>query len=168
MDNKARLFRRLVALVCILAALGCIAFFALFRIQIVEGETYRSASERKLTSTIPVTASRGEISDRYGRPLISNRPVFSLRIDYVYWDRAAQNDTILKLAKLVRESGVEPVDSLPISAIEPFEFLEDPDARTRTRLNQRLTEAEITENEAKAAAMTAEEVVGALRTYYKD
>ncbi len=167
MDNKARLFRRLVALVCILAALGCIAFFALFRIQIVEGETYRSASERKLTSTIPVTASRGEISDRYGRPLISNRPVFSLRIDYVYWDRAAQNDTILKLAKLVRESGVEPVDSLPISAIEPFEFLEDPDARTRTRLNQRLTEAEITENEAKAAAMTAEEVVGALRTYYK-
>ena len=44
MDNKARLLRRLIALVCILMTLGCIAFFALFRIQIVEGETYLNAS----------------------------------------------------------------------------------------------------------------------------
>ncbi len=167
MDNKARLLRRLIALVCILALLGIVAFFALFRIQIVEGETYRNASERRLTSTIPIAASRGEISDRYGRPLISNRSVFSLRIDYVYWDKTAQNETILKLAKLVMESGAEPIDSLPISDTAPFSFIEDPDARSRTRLAERLTKAEIAENEENAAAMSAEEVINALRTYFK-
>ncbi len=167
MDNKARLLRRLIALVCILMTLGCIAFFALFRIQIVEGETYRNASERRLTSKIPISASRGEISDRYGRPLISNRPVFSLRIDYVYWDQTGQNETILKLARLVLNSGAEPVDTLPISDTAPFEFIVDPDARDRTRLATRLVKAEAAATEEEAATMTADEVIDALRTYFK-
>lgn len=167
MDNKAKLLHRLIALVCLLVLLGCVAFFSLFRLQIVEGQTYRSASERRLTSTIPITASRGEIFDRYGNPLITNRTVFSLRIDYVYWNRQTQNDTILKLARLVRESGVEPVCSLPISMNAPFAFLEDPDTSARSRLNDRLVRAEIASDEAAAAAMSADEVVAALRDFYK-
>lgn len=167
MDNKAKLLRRLIALVCVLACFGCIAFAALFRLQIVEGDSYRNASERRLTSTIPITASRGEIFDRYGNPLITNNTVFSLRIDYVYWDRSIQNDTILNLAKLVSASGVEPVDSLPITKIAPFDFIDEPDGRSRSRLNERLVEAKIAATTEDAAAMSAEEILSALRDYYK-
>lgn len=178
MDNKAKLLRRLIALVCFLALLGSTALFALFRIQIVEGETYRGASERRLTSTTPVTASRGEILDRNGRPLTSNRSVFSLCLNYVYWDRSVENETILKLAELVLASGAEPVDTLPVSDTAPFEYTAEPDTRVRSRLIERIAEVQQALSEQKsetpvpAAAskkpeeLTAEEVVGLLRTYF--
>lgn len=182
MDNKAKLFRRLIAMVCMLAVLGTTAFFALFRIQIVEGETYRGASERRLTSTTPVSASRGEIFDRTGRPLTTNRSVFSLWINYVYWDQANANETILKLAGLVLESGAEPVDTLPISDTGPFEFTAEPDTRARTRLAERLTQVQEELSKRKddegepvklpkaetvpAAELTAEAAVSLLRRYF--
>ncbi len=177
MDNKAKLLHRLIAMVCILAVLGTTAFFALFRIQIVEGAAYRSASERRLTSTTPVSASRGEIFDRYGRPLTTNRSVFSLWINYVYWDQSVQNDTILKLAELVLGSGAEPVDTLPVSDLTPFEFTAEPDTRARTRLAERLKEVQealdgsdtpLPASAAKdPAELTAEETVELLRLYFK-
>ena len=177
MDNKAKLLRRLIAMVCVLVLLAATASLSLFRIQIVEGPTYRSASERRLTSTTPVPASRGEIVDRYGQPLTSNRSVFSLWLNYVYWDLEKQDETILSLAELVRASGAQPADALPITPAPPFEFTADPESRARTRLNDRL--AEVQEALAKRegedppagsgkapAELNAYEVISHLRAYF--
>lgn len=160
MDNKAKLLRRLIALFCILVVLAGIALFALFRIQIVNGESYRTAAERKLTSTATVTASRGEIVDRYGRPLTTNKSVYSLRVDYVYWDRTNQNDTILALAKLVLASGGEPEDTLPITDEAPFEYLGEEGSSARKSLAGWLAEEEL------GADLTAGETVAALREHF--
>ena len=73
MDNKTKLLHRLIALLLILVALGAISAAGLYSLQIINGEQYRLQAERHLTSTNVVSAARGEIMDRYGRPLITNR-----------------------------------------------------------------------------------------------
>lgn len=123
MDNKTKLFRRIMGLVVILV-LGCgISIYGLFDLQIKNGADYKEISERRLTTNLTVTASRGEILDRYGRPLVTNKNVFSIRIDYAYWDKTNQNDTILSLAQIAMADGAEVEDGLPISDYPPFSYI---------------------------------------------
>lgn len=136
MDNKTKLLRRLIALFVVLVT-GCgVAVYALFNLQIINGEKYAVQSQRKLTSSLTVTASRGEILDRYGRPLVTNKNVFSLRIDYAYWDKTAQNATILELAALVRADGATVEDELPITASAPFAYTVDGEDAARKKLEE--------------------------------
>lgn len=81
-----------------------------------------------------MAASRGEIVDRYGRPLVTNESVYSLRIDYSYWDKENQNDTILSLVRLIRDAGSEEIDSLPITRAEPFEYIGEEKSQEREAL----------------------------------
>ncbi len=92
MDNKAKLLRRLIAMVGVLMLLAGISAAGLFSLQVVNGEEYREQATNRLTSSMPVAASRGEIVDRYGRALVTNQSVYSLRIDYSYWDKTNQNE----------------------------------------------------------------------------
>ncbi|MGE4549488.1 MAG: penicillin-binding transpeptidase domain-containing protein, partial [Intestinibacillus sp.] len=136
MDNQAKLLRRLIALFFVLVLCGGTAVAALFSLQLINGEEYRVQAERRLTSNMTVTASRGEILDRYGRPLVTNRTVFSLRVDYAYWDKENQNRTILTLAKLVRADGATVEDSLPISTAAPFVYIGETDDKARQTLEK--------------------------------
>ena len=136
MDNKTKLLRRLLALALVLV-LGCgTAVYGLFSLQIINGGEYERKAERKLTSNLTVTASRGEILDRYGRPLITNRTVLSLRLDYAYWDKETQNETILKLAALVRADGVAVEDELPVTAEAPYAYVGEEDGSERKKLEE--------------------------------
>ena len=123
MDNKAKLLRRLIALFFVLVLLAGVSAAGLFSLQIINGEEYREQAANRLTSSSTVSASRGEIVDRYGRPLVTNESVYSLRIDYSYWDKEKQNNTILSLVRLIRDAGSEEIDSLPITRVEPFEYI---------------------------------------------
>lgn len=161
MDNQAKLLRRLLVLFVVLALCGGTAVAALFSLQMINGEEYRLQAERRLTSNMTVTASRGEILDRYGRPLVTNRTVFSLRLDYAYWDKEKQNQTILALARLVREDGAVVEDSLPISAEAPFTYIGEETDSVRETL------AAYAEEKKLGAGLTADQMMTALRTYYK-
>jgi len=50
----------------------------LFRLQVIEGESYRSLAENRLFTTEAVKAPRGEILDRNGIPLVTNRIGFGV------------------------------------------------------------------------------------------
>lgn len=136
MDNQEKLLRRLIALSLLLVLCGGTAVAALFSLQLINGEEYRIKAERRLTSNMTVTASRGEMLDRYGRPLVTNRTVFSLRIDYAYWDKETQNETILKLAQLVQQDGATVEDTLPISVATPFAYTGEEEDRARKALEK--------------------------------
>ena len=131
MNNKGKLLRRLIALVVVLVMLSGIAVAGLYSLQIINGEQYRSQSERRMTSTNTITAARGEILDRYGTPLITNRTVYSLVIDKTYWQSAVQNETLLELWKLVTAEGGVIETSLPISMTVPFEYTAEPGTEER-------------------------------------
>ena len=160
MDNKAKLLRRLVALFAIMSLLACISAAGLFSLQVINGEEYHEQAQNRLTTSSTVAASRGEIVDRYGRPLVTNQSVYSLRIDYPHWNQENQNYTILSLVQLIKNSGSLPVDTLPISEQAPFTYIGEEDSKEREIL------AEFIEDEGWSAELTADEVMAKLREYY--
>ena len=72
---------RLLALALLLAALIGIYVVSLYKLQIVEGAAYSEASRNSVVSTRVVPAARGNIMDRYGRVLVSNRTCNNLLIN---------------------------------------------------------------------------------------
>ena len=78
MVNKNQLLRRLLVLGCVLLLCFGLAGGQLVQLQLVDGESYLRRSAEFLTTTSTVSAARGEILDRYGRPLVTNQTGFSL------------------------------------------------------------------------------------------
>jgi len=109
----------------------------LLDVQVARGAELREESERKVVRTVTVKASRGEIYDRYGRPLVVNRMSFSVRFDYMTWDKTRQNDVILRISELLSAHDKAYTDTLPISGV-PFAYLYDPSAESsdRTRMEK--------------------------------
>lgn len=157
MEDKTKLLLRLIALGVLLCLCSVIVGLNLFSLQIVGGAEYREKAERRLTRAAPVMASRGEILDRYGRPLVTNRTAFSLRIDYAFWNKEKQNDVILKLAQMVDKDGAQREQSLPISNNAPYSFTSDAGSPERKRLTKYLT------NKKWGGELPADEVIKKMR-----
>lgn len=160
MDNKVKLLRRLVSLFGIMIGLICITVAGLFSLQVINGKEYREQAQNRLTTSSSVSASRGEIVDRYGRPLVTNQSVYSLRIDYPYWNKQNQNYVILELVQLIRNNGSFQIDSLPISEQLPFEYIGEPQSKERKALEAFADNVKIDKN------ISAEQMVEKLREYY--
>lgn len=111
--------------------MACILWFlmTLYTTQIVQGAEYLEQSRRKIVRTEKVEASRGEITDRYGRVLITNRLSYNLTFDASYLAESQnQNEAILKLIQACDEQGVAHIDNLPVSLSVPFEYTLDSSA----------------------------------------
>ena len=108
-----------------LAALG-VYLVVLFNIQVVHHEDYLALSNQTITRVENVTASRGIITDRSGRTLVSNQYAYSLTFDTSLLKNGTnQNDAILRLVQLCRDQNVEWDDNLPLSYSTPFTFTVD-------------------------------------------
>ncbi len=124
--DRTKFLKRTVALFVVVAVCLIICVFRLFNLQIVNGASYLEKSERRLSRTYTVTAPRGEILDRYGRPLVTNRTSFSIKIEAVGWKEADKPMLICNLANLCNEIGQPYSDSLPISRTQPFTYTYTP------------------------------------------
>ncbi|MBR3866182.1 MAG: penicillin-binding protein [Butyricicoccus sp.] len=168
MNNKGKLLRRLIALVVVLVMLSGIAVAGLYSLQLINGEEYRSQSERRMTSTNTITAARGEILDRYGTPLITNRTVYSLVIDKTYWESAEQNETLLKLWQLVTAEGGVIETTLPLSETAPFAYTAEPGEEARDAFDEFIKNKESKmPTLAEHDIPNAGDVLEALRLYYE-
>ena len=108
-----------------LAALG-VYLVVLFNIQVVHHDDYLAQSIQTITRVENVTASRGIITDRSGRTLVSNQYAYSLTFDTSLLKSGTdQNDAILRLVQLCRDQNVEWDDNLPLSYSAPFTFTVD-------------------------------------------
>ena len=104
MVNKNQLLRRLLVLGCLLLLCFGLAGGQLVQLQLVNGESYLHRSAEFLTTTSTVSAARGEIHDRYGRPMVTNQTGFSLVLIYAsFWeDKEGRFETLLDLANRVK------------------------------------------------------------------
>lgn len=122
MDSKQ--FHRRVWLV--VAAVAAILFgmvTTLYDLQINSGAAFYEQSQRKIAETESVEAGRGQVLDRNGRVLVSDRAVYQVTLDTgLMGDAAHRNDTLLALTRAAAESELEWADSLPISRKAPFVF----------------------------------------------
>ena len=120
--QKKGLRNRFNILYILLALLTVLVIQRLFVLQISEGENYREISDSRLARNIPVKAPRGEVLDRYGRPLITNRVGHSIAIAKIDDDRQKLNRVVFNLASLFDVNGLFYEDTLPISKQPPYRF----------------------------------------------
>ena len=152
---------RLVAMAVILVLLLTVYLVFLYRLQIIEGEAYYNRSNEISKTTRPVTAARGNILDRYGRVLVSNKECYNLQIDTdKLFANEDPNAVILELVKMVQSFGDSYTDDLPISMEPPFEYDENMTAIQRTMLNAYFKRQELDENSS------AVELMSYMRTRY--
>ena len=109
--------RTTVAIILILAVVfGFI--YELFSIQVLNHEFYASQNNTVKTYTVPIQSARGEIVDRNGNPLVTNRQGNSIVLNAAYFPSAKENDerntVILNLIKLFRKNKEEYVHNLPL------------------------------------------------------
>jgi len=100
-------------MLCALALCG----YRLMKIQLVDSETYisRKYSTYKYSQTIDAT--RGEIVDCNGEPIIVNKAGYSVVIlpEQFPDDLAEGNEVLLKISYMLEKCGVSPDISMPIS-----------------------------------------------------
>ena len=97
--------------------------WVLYDLQYVHGADYLAQSRRKIAKTETVEAARGEILDRYGRVLVTNRESYNVSLDTSFMKDV--NTTLTKLLDICRTEGVTWADTLPISSETPFVFTFD-------------------------------------------
>lgn len=93
--------------------------------QLIHRDSYRSVASATATYTASISAARGEILDRYGRPLAVNTESFNITFDRAYLPGNQLNDTILTLTKLLSSTGEGWTDSIPLAKDAPYEFTEE-------------------------------------------
>ena len=122
MDRK-RFHLRSRAMLVMLAVTFALLLWVLFDLQVVHGSYYLEQSTRKIADTETVQAARGEILDRYGRVLVSNRATYQVTLDTKMMGTPKErNETVLALLKVCREQGVEWNDTLPVTRELPFQY----------------------------------------------
>lgn len=95
----------------------------LYDVQVNHYDEYLSRSIRSIAIEEKVEASRGIITDRKGRVLVSSRPSYNLTFDATRLKEGEdQNTSILKLLELCQDYDVTWTDNLPISKCSPFSY----------------------------------------------
>ena len=106
MDPK-RFTRRLVALGAAMFLVALVFVVTLFDAQIVHGDDYLAKSVRANAKVETVKGTRGIITDRNGKVLVSNRAVYTLNFDTSLVAHDELNDALLRLIDLMNAQGVE-------------------------------------------------------------
>ena len=110
----------LLLLAVILFGLGS----SLYDAQMIHGAEYLARSQNSIAETQTVEAARGDILDRYGRVLVSNRVTYQVALNTDAMEKN-RNDILLALIRIARDAGVEWEDTLPITAQPPFRYTTD-------------------------------------------
>ena len=125
MDHNNRVHRLLVLGGLLLAGLLVYAGI-LFDAQVNDHDYYLAKSIRSIARKEPVTASRGIITDRSGRPMVANRSTYALTFNpRLLKENEDENQAILRLVELCRDQGVTWNDTLPISKSLPILYTLD-------------------------------------------
>lgn len=155
-------FRATVLLTLFIVMIG---FFAirLYSLQIIEpdGDT---DNVKKFYTVTRVKAARGDILDRNGNVLVTNRATYDIVINhFVILSNGDANEHLLKLVKLCRELGVTYNEHFPITMEAPFSYtLSDVGATGQSHFQAYLPEVA----GGLDSDITAPVLIRALRDYY--
>ena len=151
---------RLVAVAVFFGLLLLLFFFQLYNYQVVHGSEYRAKSISSNATTEVVEASRGILTDRNGKTIISNRLAYTLTLsEDAFHDEEEENQAILRLTELCRNNDTAWVDTLPLTQTEPFSYLPG------TRDNETFL-GFLQDHRLSPAALSAEQLLERLRTVF--
>jgi len=159
---------RIFVMLCGIIVLFAIIVVRLFSLQVIHGAEYEESITASVSKELPVTAPRGNIYDRYGRPLATNTVAYCVQVDgsvALEFSKEEQQELAKALTESLWEKGETNTDSLPITKRAPYRFTFDGTAEeketreTRWKNNIGL--------EKKQRDMTAEECLQWLYETYE-
>ena len=118
MKSRYSSMRSVIALVLV-GIMICGFGYELFNIQILNHEFYTEQNNNVSTYTVPLEAARGDIVDRNGNILVTNRQGNSIILDAAYFPSRSENKErnaiIFNLLKLFEKNKEESVNNLPLT-----------------------------------------------------
>ena len=109
---------------CVLAiAFTMVYVLRLGNLQILNYDIYSTKASASNSQKVKVQAARGEILDRYGRPIAINRDGYDIVLNKSYLPENNDiNKTLITLVNLLTEYELEWRDELPLTVTAPYEF----------------------------------------------
>ena len=116
----------IVFIVIILAMIGVFSL-RLYKTQaVVTEESLVAADADSMTYQSTVEAARGNILDRNGNVLVSNRASYNLVIvNFVFFNAPDPNGNLLKVLDLCDELGIQYESHFPVTPDRPYEYTDD-------------------------------------------
>lgn len=111
--------------------------------------------EQTVMRTQTLSASRGEIFDRNGVPLVTNHTVYALCFDYFSWSNATRCTVIRDTLDLLDTYDISYRDGMPVSAAAPYVYTYEPDSNAARRMTRFLKYNGLDEKLSAGDAMTA-------------
>lgn len=96
--------------------------FQLYNMQIINGAGFKNLSNQRISANLTEKAPRGEITDRNGKVLVTNRKGYSIKLQKTSNSDEEINAMLLKLFEIFDEEQYVISDTLPITREEPFSF----------------------------------------------
>ena len=126
-QKKRRLLSdRLFVIAMVITGMFMVLIYQFYTLQVIEHATYEEDLRASVQKEVEIPAIRGLIYDRYGKPLVSNKPIYVLKTDpQVSLKKDEYNQILLKVANLLEENEDTYIDNMPISKTVPFTFTED-------------------------------------------
>ncbi len=123
-QESQRLRVRITLLLCLFGALLLTYLGVLVNLQVVHGEEYLSNSTTTIIQTETVETDRGDIVDRNGKVLVSNRLSYNVTLDYTAMG-SDRNQILSDLIELCEAEGVSWTDTFPVSDSAPWTYTKE-------------------------------------------
>lgn len=125
MQRKIRI--RMIAFILFIVAMMCMFALRLYKIQSeVSEQTLVAADAESIRYRTTMEASRGNILDRNGNVLVSNRASYNLIIiNFVLINTGDPNGNLLKVLNLCEELGLDYTSHFPVTKQRPYEYALD-------------------------------------------
>lgn len=107
---RIRIIALAILILCLCAATGV----RLMQFQVVRGADLYEEAMTTTISSYTVQASRGDITDRYGRKLATSEIGYNVVFDWAFVDRTELNQTIHTMLQIFKRENAEWVNELPI------------------------------------------------------
>ena len=123
---------RELVLSIILSLISIVFIIQLFNIQIINGASYREQAENKIVRTETISASRGEIYDRNGVLLATNKLTYNIELYRTKVGTELTNNAIRDLVDILTSNGDNIYSTFPINdSLDNFsdDYLQDDDIR---------------------------------------
>lgn len=123
---KSFFTNRYLVIIVVTIIISCCFIIRLFNLQIVNGEKYREKSQKRLLRIQNITATRGDIVDRNGVILATNKLSYNVELYKVKVESSILNESISQVIQILEKNGDHIYSSFPINeSYDNLEFSSD-------------------------------------------
>lgn len=122
-ESEKILLHRVLVFGCFLLLFVFVFAFRLLDFQIVNGNHYLEEAADVTVIRVNIPAARGDIIDRNGYVLATNRAGYNIQLNKLYLPPEKLNSTLVMLVQILTENGEVWHGDIPLSKQEPYTFL---------------------------------------------